>query len=138
MIDSGDPSSVSLYSFLHPEVCFSSPKSFNFEEYIETERELWAFFPETFGKRVNFCQIGLTAKVYVEVQEDGSDLESEETYFLMPCPEGNIRPVRMKAMRRLTLDEFRLTHLTALKLGEELSKARNVFDSVDARVLGAQ
>jgi hypothetical protein len=127
---------VSLYSFLHPEVCYSLPRDFNFSDYIEAERELWAFFPETIGMRVNFCQIGLTANVYTEVKEDGSDLDSDETYFLMPCPEGNIRPLRMRALRRLTLSEFRMTQLTARRLADELSKAQSIFESVDARVLG--
>lgn len=129
---------MSLYSFLHADVCYPLPKDFSFCDYIEAERELWAFFPETFGKRVNFCQIGLTAKVYAEVIEDGSELEGDETYFLMPCPEGKIKPVRMRATRRLTLDEFRLTHLTAIKLSEELYKVQGIFDSIDARVLGAE
>lgn len=132
------PLSASLYSFLHPEVSYSLPRDFSFSDYIEAERELWAFFPETFGRRVNFCQIGLTANVYAEVTEDGSDLNTDETYFLMPCPEGNIRPVRMRATRRLTLDEFRITHLTAVKLCEELCKVQGIFNSIDARVLGAE
>jgi len=27
---------------------------------------MWALFPETEGKRVNFCQLGLTAKIFIE------------------------------------------------------------------------
>src|SRR5271165_6702264 len=60
---------VSSFTFLDPEVSYPLPDSFDFEEYIDTERELWAFFPETVGKRVNFCQLGLTARLYAEVPE---------------------------------------------------------------------
>jgi hypothetical protein len=85
---------------------------------------------------VNFCQIGLTALIYTEVPEDGSDLAPHETYFLMPCPERMMRPLRMRALRRLTLTEFRMTYLTAVRLSGAFSKVQKVFDSVEACVLG--
>lgn len=127
---------MSDYTLLHPEVSYPLPRNFNFRNYIEIERELWAFFPETEGKRVNFCQMGLTAQVFAEVQDSGRELADQETYFLMPCSDGQMKPIRMRATRRLTLDEFRLTYLTAVKLGGELAKILDVFRSVDARVLG--
>jgi len=130
--------SFSPVCFLQPGIAFPLPGNFDFQAYIETEQELWAFFPETVGKRVNFCQIGLTAQIFVEAAEDGSELGTGETYFLMPCGDGSIRPLRMRALRRLTLSEFRMSHLTAMRLTGELSKMGDVFDSVHSQVLGDQ
>lgn len=128
---------MSTYSFLDPGASFALPKSFDFDDYIETEREMWAFFPETEGKRVNFCQIGLTAQIFVESQSLG-ELERDETYFLMPCPDCSLRPVRMRAVRRLTLDEFRMTHITALRLAEKLSGTSRVMDEIHMQILGPE
>lgn len=129
---------MSVYSFLDPACRFVLPRSFDFEGYIETEREFWALFPETEGKRVNFCQMGLTAQIYVESRDDGSELGPEETYFLMPCPDCTLKPLRMRARRRLTLDEFRMSHLTALKLIDKLRDTAPVMDEVHLRILGPE
>jgi hypothetical protein len=129
---------VSAYSFLDPGSSFPLPRSFDFAGYIETEREFWALFPETEGKRVNFCQMGLTAQIFVESREDGSELKPEETYFLMPCPDSTLKPIRMRACRRLTLDEFRMSHLTALKLIDKLHNTARVMDEVHLRILGPE
>jgi len=124
-----------VYFFLSPDSSFALPRSFNYHDYIDAEREMWAFFPETHGKRVNFCQMGLTAKVFVESADTG-DLDPEETYFLMPCPDGYLRPIRMRALRRLTLDEFRMSHLTAMRMAEYLAGSGWVMDQVHQRILG--
>lgn len=94
-------------------------------------------FPETDGKRVNFCQLGLTAQVYVESPNTG-DLADGETYFLMPCDDGALRPLRMKAVRRLTLDEFRMSHITAQRLAVKLSGARRVMGEIHMQILGPE
>ena len=125
---------MSPYAFLDPKECYPLPDSFDFEEYIETEREMWALFPETDGKRVNFCQMGLTAKVYVESGAKG-ELEWDETYFLMPCADRTLRPVRMKALRRLTLMEFRMGHITAVRLAEKLCDMRDTMEQIHLRIL---
>ena len=91
---------MSEYSFLDPASRFPLPSSFSWEDYIETERELWALFPETDGRRVNFVQIGLTARIYAEVRDNQSELGPDETYILMPCPDRTMRPIRMEACRR--------------------------------------
>jgi hypothetical protein len=129
---------VSRFSFLEPGCSFALPKSFNFNDYIETERELWALFPETDGKRVNFCQMGLTAQIFVESHTEDEDLAHDETYFLMPCAEGALRPVRMKAVRRLTLEEFRMSHITALRLADKLNGTAGVMDEIHMRILGPE
>ena len=85
---------MSEYTFLDPQSSFPLPATFNYEEYIETEQELWALFPETDGRRVNFVQIGLTAQIYAEVPENGQELEFDETYILMPCADLTMRPIR--------------------------------------------
>src|SRR5882762_6155274 len=102
---------LSAFAFLDPTCRYALPATFDFQGYIETEQELWALFPETEGKRVNFCQLGLTASLYVEVPDDRSDLKLGETYFLMPCPDRTMRPLRMRFLRRLKLDEYRMSHL---------------------------
>lgn len=33
------------YTFVEPGAAFPLPPTFNFDEYIETEQELWALFP---------------------------------------------------------------------------------------------
>lgn len=126
------------YSFLDPNSSYPLPKSFDYEEYAETERELWALFPETDGKRVNFVQIGLTAQIYAEVTEDGTELDWDETYILMPCSDCTMRPIRMKACRRLTLSEYRMGHLTAIKLIGKVNEAGEVMREIGCQILGKE
>ncbi len=129
---------MSQYSFLNPDTRFPLPPRFDFEAYIDTEREFWALFPETQGRRVNFSQSGLTAKLYVEAAEDGSSLREDETYFLMPCADRSLRPIRMESARRLTLDEFRMTHLTAIRLMNQMTGTGKILDQVHMMVLGPE
>jgi hypothetical protein len=126
-----------VYSFLDPGTSFPLPKTFNFLDYIETEQEMWALFPETEGKRVNFCQMGLTAQIYVESPAAG-DLTANETYFLMPCEDKTLRPVRMLPVRRLTLDEFRMSHITAIRLAEKLTGTGRVMEAIHLQILGPE
>lgn len=127
---------MSEYTFLDPSSSYPLPKSFNYEEYAETERELWALFPETDGKRVNFVQIGLTAQIFAEVPESNNELDYDETYILMPCADSTMRPIRMRACRRLTLSEYRMGHLTAIKLIGKVNEAGEVMREIGCRILG--
>ena len=127
---------MSQFAFLDPSASYPLPASFDWDEYIETERELWALFPETDGRRVNFVQIGLTAQIYGEVHDDGSELGPEETYILMPCADRTMRPIRMESCRRLTLVEYRMGHLTAVKLLGRMTEAGEVMRNVGAQILG--
>lgn len=129
---------MSAYAFLDPAFSYPLPSSFDYREYIEAERELWAIFPETDGKRVNFVQVGLTAQVYTEVFDDGSELEPHETYILMPCPDNTMRPIRMEACRRLTLSEYRMGHLTAVKLLGKVSETGDVMREIGCQILGPE
>lgn len=129
---------MSQYCFVEPGAAFPLPATFNFDEYIETERELWALFPETDGRRVNFVQVGLTAMIYSEVPEDGSDLPLDETYLLMPCSDFMMRPIRMRAERRLTLSEYRMGHLTAIKLVGRVNEAGDVMREIGCQILGEE
>lgn len=129
---------MSQFALLDPCAAFPLPNGFDFEEYIEVERELWALFPETDGKRVNFVQIGLTAQVFTEVAEDGSALRAMETYILMPCPDRFMRPLRMEAARRLTLTEYRMGHLTAVKLMGKANEAAGILREVGSLILGPE
>jgi hypothetical protein len=129
---------VSAFAFLDPRSEYPLPADFDYPAYIDTEQELWALFPETDGKRVNFCQLGLTASLYVEVPDDHSELKAGETYFLMPCPDRTMRPLRMRAIRKLTLLEYRMSHLTALRLGEKLEGTGEIMDEVHLRILGPE
>ena len=128
---------MSSYSFIEPEAAYPLPKSFDYNEYIETEQEMWALFPETDGKRVNFCQLGLTAKIFVE-SVDGGELHDDETYFLMPCPDLKLRPVRMRQVRRITLEEFRMSHITAIRLADKLAGTTRVLEEVHMQILGPE
>lgn len=128
---------MSQFSFLEPTSSFILPKSFDYADYIETEQEMWALFPETEDKRVNFCQLGLTALIFVESGGTG-DLASDETYFLMPCADRTLRPIRMKAVRRLTLEEFRMSHITSIRLAEKMDCTRKVMDAVHLQILGPE
>lgn len=129
---------MSQYSFVDPNASFILPPSFNFGEYIETERELWALFPETDGKRVNFVQIGLTAQIFIESESRDSDLALDETYILMPCDDQTMKPIRMRAARRLTLSEYRMGHLTAVKLVGKVAAASEVMREVGNQILGQE
>lgn len=127
---------VSQYTFVEPNAAFPLPPTFNFDEYIETERELWALFPETDGRRVNFVQIGLTAMIYAETHESREELDFDETYILMPCRDYTMRPIRMRACRRLTLSEYRMGHLTAIKLVGKVNEAGEVMREIGCQILG--
>lgn len=127
---------MSQYSFIEPNAAFPLPATFNFDEYIETEQELWALFPETDGRRVNFVQIGLTAMIYAEVAETWAELAPDETYILMPCADYTMRPIRMQACRRLTLSEYRMGHLTAIKLVGKVNEAGEVMREIGCQILG--
>jgi hypothetical protein len=129
---------VSEYTFIEPNAAFPLPGTFNFDEYIETEQELWALFPETDGRRVNFVQIGLTAMIYAEVPESGAELAFDETYILMPCSDFTMRPIRMRACRRLTLSEYRMGHLTAIKLVGKVNEAGEVMREIGSQILGEE
>jgi hypothetical protein len=129
---------MSRYAFLDPQSRFPLPQTFNWSDYIEAERELWALFPETDGRRVNFVQIGLTAQIFAEVKDNGSELSPDETYILMPCPDRSMRPIRMEACRRLTLTEYRMGHLTAVKLLGKMTEAGEVMREVGTRILGEE
>jgi hypothetical protein len=129
---------VSGYSFLDPAASYPLPSHFDFPAYIETENEFWALFPETHGMRVNFCQLGLTAQIYVESRSSTGELAHDETYFLMPCEDYTMRPLRMRALRRLTLLEYRMSHLTALRLRDYLETAGPVMDQVHMQIMGPE
>ena len=60
------------------------------------------------------------------------------SYFLMPFPDCTMRPLRMRALRRLTLDEYRLSHFTAVRLREKLKPAGVVMDEVHLQILGPE
>jgi hypothetical protein len=129
---------LSIYSFLHPGCAYALPASFPFDEYIETERELWALFPETDGKRVNFVQIGLTATIFTEMLDDGTELTPDQIYLLMPCEDMTMRPIRMESCRRLTLSEYRMGHLTAVKLMGRVSEAGGLMRDIGCEILGPE
>jgi hypothetical protein len=129
---------LSQYAFIQPGSSYPLPATFNYREYIEAERELWALFPETDGHRVNFVQIGLTATIYTDVPDDGSELGTDETYILMPCPDRSMKPLRMRAARRLTLSEYRMGHLTAIKLLGKVTDAGEVMREVGMQILGPE
>lgn len=129
---------MSQYAFLDPGISYPLPASFDYEDYIDTERELWALFPETDGKRVNFVQVGLTAYVFTEVPDNRSELGADETYIVMPCPDRTLRPIRMGPCRRLTLSEYRMGHLTAVKLLGRMTETAEIMRDIGYQILGPE
>ena len=87
---------------------------------------------------MNFVQLGLTAQIFVEVADDRTELGADETYLLMPCPDRTMRPIRMEASRRLTLSEYRMGHLTAIKLMGRMNEAAEVMREVGYQILGPE
>jgi hypothetical protein len=41
-------------------------------------------------------------------------------------------------VRRLTLDEFRMSHITAMRLAEKLSGTRKVMEEIHMQILGPE
>jgi hypothetical protein len=54
----------------------------------------------------------------------------------MPCADRTMRPIRMEASRRLTLTEYRMGHLTAVKLLGKMTEAGEVMRQVGSQILG--
>ena len=126
------------FEFLDPAAEFPLPEDFDFDTYIDIERELWALFPETDGKRTNFVQVGLTALIYAEAEGVPNPVSVSETYFLMPCADKTLRPIRMRVVRRLTLGEYRMAHLTAVKLLGRIMAATDAVYEVGVQILGTE
>lgn len=106
--------------YLPDDAAFPLQKSFDYDQYIDSEQELWALFPEVIGRRVNFVQVGLSAFLYAEVGDDKSALANDEIYILMPHADNCLRQVRMKYIRLLSLDEYRMSTHTAIKAGSPI------------------
>lgn len=123
------------FTLIDPAASYPLPSSFDFEGYIEIERELWALFPATEGKRVNFVQFGLSAILCSE-SVNQAELRKDETYMLMPCEDRTLQPVRMEARQRLTLSEYRMAHLTAVKLMGKMRAATEIMIHVGNEMLG--
>jgi hypothetical protein len=56
----------------------------------------------------------------------------------MPCDDFTMRPIRMRACRRLTLSEYRMGHLTAIKLIGRVGEAGEVMREIGCQILGAE
>jgi len=131
---------MSKWSFIQPGRSFPVSSSPNYSDlykrWIEIEEELWVLFPETQGRRVAVHQFGQTGYLLtcsgachnsencgrVKICDNGTELENLETYMLMPCCDNSIRPLRMKPLRRLTLEEWRMANVSATKLAELLDQ----------------
>jgi hypothetical protein len=49
-----------------------------------------------------------------------------------------MRPIRMRAVRRLTLSEYRMGHLTAIKLVGKVNEAGDVMREIGCQILGEE
>jgi hypothetical protein len=56
----------------------------------------------------------------------------------MPCPDHTMRPIRMRAVRRLTLSEYRMGHLTAVKLIGKVNEAGEIMREIGCQILGEE
>ena len=130
-----------LYARQDPNYFSSTLSTFNFEEYIETERELWALFPETDGKRVNFLQVGLTAQIFAQMADDASEPRLWMKAIRSPqaVVEDFMTRPNSAARRRLTpLLEYRMGHLTAIKLIGSERAACGSPREIGCQILGAE
>jgi hypothetical protein len=131
-----DPNSI---SFLPPGTRIPLPAAFDYDGYLDTEQELDMLFPEVNGRRVNFIQVGLTGAIYAEEPDTGGPLAPEETYVLMPHRDSEgvcMRPFRMRPVRRMTVIEYRMAHLTAIKLIGKLNDLSKALHEVGVAILG--
>jgi len=87
---------------------------------------------------LTFANSAWPAQICVGCSANRGELAESETYFLMPFPDCTLRPMRMTALRRLTLSEYRLSHLTALRLREQLAHAGPVIEEVHLQILGPE
>jgi hypothetical protein len=56
----------------------------------------------------------------------------------MPCADRTLRPIRMRQLRRLTLDEFRMSHITAIRLADKLNGTNRVLQEIHLQILGPE
>lgn len=68
----------------------------------------------------------------------GLKLQPDETYILMPCPDKTMKPIRMETCRRLTLLEYRMGHLTAIKLMGKVTEAGELMREIGCQILGPE
>lgn len=124
--------------FIEPDRSFAIPKNFQYERYIEIEREVWALFPDVAlqGKRVTVAQFGMSGFILAEIMDDGSELKNDETYVLMPCADYFMRFFRMKMMRRISTNEFRMVNLTSIRVAEYMVPLRDTLIFVQHMILG--
>jgi hypothetical protein len=126
-------------TFIPPGARIPLPATFDYDSYFDTEQELNMLFPEVEGRRANFIQIGLSSAIYVEEPDDGSPLAADETYVLMPDRDAAglcMRPIRMRPVRRLTLADYRMAHLTAVKLMGKMNDVGKAMQEVGIAILG--
>ena len=126
-------------SFVPPGERIPLPATFDYEGYLDLEQELNMLFPQVNGRRVNFVQLGLTAAIYAEEPDGGTPLEPDETYILMPDKDSLgvcMRPIRMRPVRRMTLTDYRMAHLTGIKLMGRLNEVSEAMHAVGLKILG--
>ncbi len=126
------------FCFVHLRKAYWLAPNFDFGSYIRVERELWALFPETDGKRVSVVPFGLSASLAVSAHDDGSSLCPEEAYVLMPYPDGKMKPMRMTMVRRINLEEYRFAYHTLGRLKEMLPGLDYVNRSLNADIYGEE
>jgi hypothetical protein len=126
-------------SFVAPGERIPLPAAFDYDGYLDAEQELNMLFPEVNGQRANFIQVGLTAAVYAEAPDTGAPLGDHETYVLMPDRDLEgvcLRPIRMRPIKRLTVADYRMAHLTAIKLIGKLGGVGEAMHSIGLAILG--
>jgi hypothetical protein len=108
-------------TLLPTDAAFPLSKSFDYGQYIDSEQELWALFPEVVGSAsLSFRLALVSAFLYAEIDDDKPALANDKTYVLMPHVDNCLRQVRMKCIRRLSLDEYRMSTHTAIRAGSPI------------------
>jgi len=126
---------LSAYAFLDPalQVC-ACPRASDYAGYIETERELWGSVSR--GRTENestSASLGPDGQpVYRSAGITARSSSPAETYFLMPFRgPHDWRPLpHADAPQSLTLNEYRLSHITAVPPG------RGCFEGAGVKIMG--
>lgn len=128
-----------MNSFIPINYFFPYPKGFKYSEYLDAMREFWMLFPEIDGRKVTTIIAGTSATIMAEVlHDDQSDLRLDEYYFFIPCEDGMVRLIRMEAIKKLSLDEYRLSVRSVMRVAQTMIPLYHLLEEMLKSVLGEE
>jgi hypothetical protein len=130
---------LSDHCFLPLDVSYEAPPTFDFDEHMEVEHELWMLFPETENLRVNFVHMGLSAVLMVQSDSTSDELAPHEAYYPMVSKGKDgpyVAPMRMKVLRHMTLEEFRFANFSSLKSKDSMKPLIPLVSKLGKEIVG--